>query len=127
MSGNTGDGNLATSARLKNPKSVALYGGFLYIADLSNEVRRVNLSTGIITRVAGTGNQGYTGDGGPALSATLNQPQRLAIDSVGNIYVADSGNSVVRRIDSATNTITTVAGTGTPGYSGTVAPPRRRC
>jgi len=115
VSGVSGDGQLATSARLKNPKSVALYGGSLYIADLSNKVRKVNLSTGIITRVAGTGVKSYTGDGGPALNATLNQPQRLAIDSVGNIYVADSGNSAVRRVDAVSGTITTVAGTGVMG------------
>ena len=111
-----------TASQLKNPKSVALFGGSLYIADLTNRVRRLNLTTGIITTVAGTGAAGYSGNGGPATSARLNSPQRLAIDSVGNIYIADSGNNVVRRVDAQTGIITTVAGTGTGGSTGDGGP-----
>jgi sugar lactone lactonase YvrE len=120
--GSSGDGGLATRARIKNPKSVALFGGALYFASLENKVRRVDLTTGVITTVAGTGALGYTGDGGPATRATLSSPQRLAIDSVGNIYVADTGNSVVRRIDAVTGVITTVAGTGTAAFGGNGGP-----
>jgi sugar lactone lactonase YvrE len=110
--GSTGDGGSATSARLKNPKTVALYGGGLYTAGLDNKVRRIDLSTGIITTVAGSGVAGYAGDGGQASLARLNGPQRLEIDSQGNIYVADTLNNVIRRIDAATGVIRTVAGVG---------------
>lgn len=113
------DGVLGTKSRLKNPKAVALYGGSLYVADLSHRVRRLDLTTGIVTTVAGTrGVAGYSGDGGPALDATLDSPQRLAIDSTGTIYIADAGNDSVRRVDSQTGIITTVAGQGIAGFSG---------
>jgi sugar lactone lactonase YvrE len=116
------DGVLGTSSQLKNPKSVALFGRALYVADLSNRVRRLDLTTGIVTTVAGTGTAGYAGDGGPALSARLNAPQRLAIDSVGNIYIADSDNNAVRRVAASSGIITTVAGTGTGGFRGDGGP-----
>jgi sugar lactone lactonase YvrE len=116
--GSTGDGGPATAARIQNPKSVAVYDGSLYFSSLEDKVRRVDLTSGIITTVAGTDVAGYSGDGGPATSATLDSPQRIAVDSVGNLYVADTGNSVVRRIDAGTGVITTVAGNGTPGSSG---------
>ncbi|GAB6985256.1 NHL domain-containing protein [Nocardioides pyridinolyticus] len=116
--GSTGDGGPATEARIQNPKSVAVHDGALYFSSLEDKVRRVDLTSGIITTVAGTGVPGYTGDGGLASEATLSGPQRLAIDSDGNIYVADTGNSVVRRIDAVTGLIATVAGDGTPGTGG---------
>ncbi len=122
VAGSSGDGGPAVNAQLKNPKSVELYGGFLYTAGLDNKVRRINLSTGIITRVAGTGSAAFSGDGGPALSATLNGPQRLAIDAGGNIFVADRFNNRIRRISSASGVITTVAGTGVSGLSGDGGP-----
>jgi sugar lactone lactonase YvrE len=112
------DGVLGTRSQLKNPKSVALFGGALFVADLSNRVRRLDLTTGIVTTVAGTGVAGYSGDGGSALSAQLNSPQRIALDSVGNIYIADSGNNRVRRVDAQTGVITTVAGRGVAGFGG---------
>ena len=111
-SGSTGDGGPATSARLKNPKTVAVFVGGLYTAGLDNKVRRIDLTTGIITTVAGTGTAGYSGDGGPARLARLNGPQRLELDPLGNLYVADTLNHVVRRVDAATGVIRTVAGTG---------------
>jgi len=116
--GSTGDGGPATSARLHKPKTVVVFGGGLYIAGLDNKVRRVDFTTGIITRVAGTGVAGYSGDGGSALNARLNGPQRLQIDTAGNIYIADTLNSVIRRVDAATGRISTVAGTGVAGYTG---------
>lgn len=122
VSGSAGDGGPAVNAQLKNPKSVELYGGYLYTCGVDNMIRRINLSTGVVSRVAGTGTAAYSGDGGPALSATLNGPQRLAIDSQGNVYVADRYNSVIRRIDSGTLVITTVAGTGVAGLSGDGGP-----
>ena len=117
--GSTGDGGLAVQARIKNPKSVAIHSGDLYLAGLDNKVRRVDLDTGIISSYAGTGIAGYSGDGGPATAATLNVPQRLQVDSLGNVYVADTGNSAVRRIDGGTGLISTVAGNGVRGFNGT--------
>jgi hypothetical protein len=116
--GSTGDGGPATAARIQNPKSVVVHDGSLYFSSLEDLVRRVDLTSGVITTVAGTGVAGYSGDGGPASSASLNSPQRIAVDSVGNLYVADTGNNVVRRIDAGTGVITTVAGDGTPGSDG---------
>ena len=116
--GSTGDGDLATAARIQNPKSVVVHDGNLYFSSLEDKVRRVDLTSGIITTVAGTGVADYSGDGGPATSASLNRPQRIAVDSVGNLYVADTGNNAVRRIDAGTGVITTVVGDGTPGSDG---------
>jgi sugar lactone lactonase YvrE len=116
--GSSGDGGPARRARLMNPKSVALFGGGLYVADLSNSVRRVDLATGTITTVVGTGTAGYSGDGGPARAATLHGPQRIAFDPSGNLYIADTLNHVVRRVDATSRVITTVAGTGTAGFNG---------
>jgi streptogramin lyase len=116
--GSTGDGGLATAAQIRSPKSVALYGGGLYFSSLENKIRRVDLATGIITTVAGTGDPGYSGDGGPATEARLTSPQRIVIDSRGTIYVADSDNDVVRRIGARSGKISTVAGTGVVGSSG---------
>ncbi len=80
------------------------------------------LSSGVITRIAGNGRPGYSGDGGPATSAQLNGPQGLAFDSAGDMYIADTLNQVVRMVSAASGTITTVAGTGTPGLNGDYGP-----
>lgn len=123
-SGYSGDGGLATAARLSYPNSVAVDGaGNLYIADEANErIRRVDKATGLITTVAGTGDWGYSGDGGPATAAQFNSPYGITLDGSGNIYFADYGNYCFRRIDKATGIITTVAGNGTMGYSGDGGP-----
>ena len=128
--GNTvalGDGGPATNARLDfGPATHAGLAvdkaGNLYIADTGDmRVRKVDVATGIITTVAGNsttlGLGGFSGDGGPATSAALNSPDGVAVDSAGNIYIADNGNQRIRRI-SANGTISTFAGTGTAGYSG---------
>ena len=116
--GFSGDGGPATSAELNGPSGVAVDAqGNLYIADtLNNRVRKVT-PDGIISTVAGNGTSLYSGDGGPAVSAQLSGPQGLALDASGNMFVADAGNNVVRKI-SASGTITTVAGNGTAGFSG---------
>jgi hypothetical protein len=119
--GYSGDGGAATNAELSFPSGVAIDGaGNLYIADSqNNRIRKVaaGVLTPTITTVAGNGTAGYAGDGGGASSAELSYPYGLAFDATGNLYIADSGNSVVRKV--ATNsTITTVAGNGTEGYSG---------
>ncbi len=92
----------------------------MYIADLYNHcVRKVVVSTGIITTIAGNGGSGsYSGDNGLATSATLNQPSDVAVDTTGNIYIADTHNHRIRKVTVSTGIITTVAGTGTGSYSG---------
>jgi trimeric autotransporter adhesin len=119
--GYSGDGGPAISARLNGSIGIALDGpGNLYIADsLNHRIRRV--SSGIITTIGGTGEQGFSGDAGAAMSARLNSPSGVAVDATGNLYIADTGNHCIRRI-STTGVITTVAGTGGGGYSGDGGP-----
>jgi uncharacterized protein (TIGR03437 family) len=114
-----GDNGPAASAQLYTPTGVALDGkGNLYIADYQNHrIRKVDTS-GNITTVAGTGNQGYAGDGGPATSALLNYPSGVAVDSGGNLYIADWGNYVIRKVLSNNGNIATIAGNHAPGFSG---------
>jgi sugar lactone lactonase YvrE len=113
--GFSGDGGPATSAKLYNPSDVAFDGaGNLYIADaFNNRVRKVDTS-GTITTVAGTGSKGFSGDGGPATSAKLNYPVALAFDAAGNLYIDDTRNNRIRKVDTA-GTITTFAGSGGTG------------
>ena len=120
FAGYSGDGGLATSAELNFPDGVAIdSNGNLFIGDaLNNRVREVTIATGDITTVAGDGAQGYSGDGAPASQVELFFPSRPFIDSAGNIYIADYKNNRVRRVDATTKIITTVAGTGSAGYSG---------
>jgi sugar lactone lactonase YvrE len=121
-SGYNGDGIAATSARLNYPKGVEVGpDGSLYIGDANNNrVRRVSLA-GTITTVAGTGSGGFSGDGGPATSARLNKPRNLAFDAAGNLYIADDENHRVRRV-SPSGVISTVAGSGSAGFSGDGGP-----
>ena len=97
VAGSSGDGGAATARDSENPKSVVLHGTGLYTAGVDNRVRRIDLAAGIITTVAGTGVAGYSGDSNPATSARLNGPQRIHLDSQGNIYIADTLNQVIRR------------------------------
>jgi uncharacterized protein (TIGR03437 family) len=115
-----GDGGLATSARLGLPYSVAVdSAGNLYIADAgTNRIRKV--SNGAIATVAGNGTLGFNGDGGLATNAQMYDPFGVAVDSAGNLYIADTGNARVRKVESGE--ISTVAGNGTPGYSGDDGP-----
>ena len=118
-----GDNGPAVSAMLgASPGGLAVDGaGNVFIADTANNrVRKVSL-TGVITTVAGNGTAGFAGDNGPAVAAQLSQPTGVAVDGQGNLYIADTSNSRIRRV-SAAGTITTVAGSGTPGYSGDGGP-----
>jgi hypothetical protein len=114
-----GDGGPATKARLDAAAGLALDGlGHLFIADEGKQrVRRIDLQTGMISTFAGNGSQGFSGDGGPAANATLFGPSRLAVDSSGNVFIADKANYSVRRVDAKTGIITTVAGTGSRGFN----------
>jgi uncharacterized protein YjiK len=118
--GYSGDGGAATSAELNQPYGVTVdSAGNIYIADfLNNRVRKVTVSTGKISTVAGDGTGGYSGDGGAATSAELDGPTNVAVDSAGNIYIADSDNNRIRKVTASTGIISTVAGDGTAGYSG---------
>ena len=122
--GYTGDGGPATQAQLSSPTGVAVDAvRNVYVADRGNDrVRRIDAGTGVITTVAGTGEWGFSGDGGPATDARLNSPTAVAVDAAGNLFVADSLNQRVRRVDAETGVITTVAGTGTHGYTGDGGP-----
>ena len=119
----SGDGGPATDAALCEPWGVTLdSAGNLFIADTGNRIRRVDGVTGVITTVAGNGIDGYAGDGGPATAAALFVPSGVAVDSAGNLFIADSGNQRIRRVDSVTGVISTVAGNGIPGEAGDGGP-----
>jgi sugar lactone lactonase YvrE len=116
--GYSGDGGQATQAELDQPHGLAIGpSGSLYIADTDNCVIRKVDSSGVITTVAGNGTCGYSGDGGQATQAELDGPEAVAVSSEGNLYIADTSNCVIRKVDSS-GVITTVAGNGTCGYSG---------
>jgi sugar lactone lactonase YvrE len=121
--GSGGDGGPATEASLDTPHGVAVDNrGHVYIADSPNHrIRVVDLASGTIRTVAGTGSEGYGGDGGPATQARLNRPRFLLVAGDGSLIVADTGNYRVRRVDPG-GTITTIAGTGERGYSGDGGP-----
>ena len=111
----------ATAFPIQNPNGVAADPfGSMYLSTASNCVFRLDPS-GNLSRVAGTCQAGYSGDGGSAVAAELNNPQGLAVDALGNLYIADQGNQRIRKVTPA-GTINTVAGTGTFGYSGDNGP-----
>src|SRR5271157_115975 len=114
--GFSGDNGPATSAQLNQPNKVAVdSAGSLYVADTGNNRIR-GVSNGVITTVAGNGTMGFSGDNGLADSAQLNGPEGVAVDSAGNLYIADLANNRIRKVSNGV--ITTVAGSGTAGFKG---------
>ena len=122
--GNAGDNGRATDAALNNPFDVAFdTAGNMFFTDTFNHtIRRVDAATGHITTVAGTGQPGFSGDGGPAIQAQMNQPYGITLDRAGNIYVADRLNQRVRKITARTGHIETFAGTGEKAFAGDNGP-----
>ncbi|QNN21209.1 hypothetical protein HED60_02635 [Planctomycetales bacterium ZRK34] len=112
--GYSGDGGPALEADLNEPYEVRFDhdGNMYFVERLNHIVRRVDHQTGHVTTIAGTGAQGYSGDGGPATKAQLRQPHSIALDHRGGLYIADIGNHRIRRVDLATGIITTIAGNG---------------
>ena len=120
--GYSGDDGLATGAELNEPVGIAFNStGDMFIADSGNNVIREVTPSGIITTVVGTGAGGYLGDGGPATSAELNSPVDVACDALGDLFISDTGNKVVREV-SHSGIISTLAGTGISGGSGNSGP-----
>jgi hypothetical protein len=124
--GNDGDGGPATSAGICGVRGVTLDNvrGVLYITQtlVSHVIRAVSLSTNIITTVVGKGDQGYSGDGGPATLAAVNNLYKLAVDSAGNLFVADGGNSAIRYVQKSTGIIYTIIGGNGLGSTGDGGP-----
>jgi sugar lactone lactonase YvrE len=120
--GFSGDGGSARSASLNSPSGLAVdSAGNLFIADSNNNRIRKVTPGGVITTVAGNGAQSFTGDGGPATSASLDGPAGVALDSVGNLFISDSGNNRIRKVTTA-GVIATVAGSSAQGFSGDGGP-----
>ena len=119
------DGGPADQAQVNNPYGLVIGpDGALYICDIDNHaIRRLDMKTRKLTTVAGTlGRKGYSGDGGPATKAELNQPYEIRFDRGGNMYFVEMPNHVIRRVDRKTGVISTIAGTGQPGFSGDGGP-----
>jgi len=113
-----------SDADVHNPYGMALGpDGAIYFCDLDNQrIRRLDLKTKRLTTIAGNGQKGFRGDGGPAKDASLNMPHELRFDAKGDIYIAERDNHVIRKIDMKTGIISTVAGTGVAGFSGDGGP-----
>ena len=124
VSGAKGDGGPATAAQVGNPYGLTLGpDGGLYVCEIDTDrIRRIDMADGTISTVAGTGEVGYSGDHGPASKAMLNDPYEVRFDADGNMYFVEMLNAVVRRVDAATGTISTIAGTGERGFSGDGGP-----
>ena len=122
--GYSGDSGPATAAMLREPFMCAFdpAGNLVFSESRNYCVRRIDAQTGVITTLVGDGQPGYSGDGGPADRARLNEPYSLTVDDNGDIYIVDRLNAAVRKVDGGTGIISTVAGTGEPGYGGDGGP-----
>lgn len=123
-SGASGDGGAAVEARVGNPYGLTLGpDGALYVCEIDTDrIRRIDLRDGKVSTVVGTGEVGYSGDGGPAQDAMLSDPYELRFDAAGNMYFVEMLNAVIRRVDAGSGTISTIAGTGARGFSGDGGP-----
>ena len=121
--GSGGDGGTAMAATLNNPFGIVRGpDGALYVCEYGGHVVRRIDGAGIITTVAGSGERGYSGDGGPAVKARLNQPHEIRFGPDGAMYLSDMSTSTIRRVDMKTGIISTSAGTGKPGFGGDGGP-----
>ena len=121
--GFSGDGGLALKAKLNQPFGVVRGpDGAIYVCDVGNHVVRRIDQEGKMSTIAGTGRPGYSGDGGLATKAGLREPYEARFDDAGNLFFVEMKNHIVRRVDGKTGVISTVAGTGTPGFSGDGGP-----
>ncbi|MFN0123741.1 MAG: HYR domain-containing protein [Blastocatellia bacterium] len=122
--GSSGDFGMASGARLRMPRGLAIdKNDNLYVADSGNHrVRKIVLSSKVISPLAGTGVAGYTGDGSLATTLNLNNPTGLGLDNAGNLYIADTGNHRVRRVDAGSGFMSTVTGNGAAGFAGDNGP-----
>ena len=113
-----------SNSQVHNPYGMAMGpDGALYFCDLDNQrIRRLDLKTKQLSAIAGNGQRGYRGDGGPALEASLNMPHEVRFDANGDMYVAERDNHVIRKIDMKSGVISTVVGTGAPGFGGDGGP-----
>jgi streptogramin lyase len=113
-----------SDTEVNNPYGLAIGpDGALYFCDLDNSrIRKIDLSTKRVTTIAGNGQKGYQGDGGPAVEASLNMPHELLFDAKGDLYIAERDNHVIRKVDMKTGMISTVAGTGMRGFTGDGGP-----
>jgi sugar lactone lactonase YvrE len=113
-----------SDTEVNNPYGVVIGpDGALYFCDLDNQlIRRLDLATGTTSVVAGNGERGYAGDGGPATAASLNMPHEIQFDTEGHLFIVERDSHVVRRVDAVTGLISTVAGSGEPGFSGDGGP-----
>lgn len=104
---------------MRNPYGIEVTPNWIYFSTVDDHsIWQLSRKQGTIRRFAGTGKQGYSGDGGPALSATFNAPHEIRADQLGHLFVADTRNHCIRRIDAKTGVVTTLAGNGKPGYGG---------
>jgi len=113
-----------SNTQVNNPYGI-VFGpdGAVYFCDLDNQrIRRLDPSTKVVTTIAGSGARGYRGDGGPATDAALNMPHEIQFDRAGNLYIAERDSHVIRKVEAKTRVISTVAGTGAPGFSGDGGP-----
>lgn len=124
VAGYSGDGGTCTAAQINNPYGLTVGpDGALYVCEIGNHlIRRIDLKKQTISTVAGSGKMGYSGDGGPATKALLNEPYEIRFDKAGHMFFVEMKNNLIRRVDAKTGVISTVAGRPEPGFSGDGGP-----